>query len=228
MIVIKNRAVRNVLRFALPFVLIPATVLLGATVFDAKKHIFVSLCVAILTVLLFLSGFEQKNLGARRLVLVAVMIALSVVGRFIPFFKPVTALTIISAIYLGKESGFAVGALSALLSNFYFGQGPWTPFQMLAWGLIGLAAGALARPLKKSRVFLLFFGVISGLVFSLVMDLWTVLWYSNGLSGKLYAAAVVGSLGYTLLYAVSNFVFLLALAKPIGEKLERIKIKYGI
>ncbi len=228
MIVIKNRSVRNALRFSLPLLFIPAVVLLGATVFEAKKYIFVSLCVAVLSILLFIAGFEKKEIGTRRMVLVAVMIALSVVGRFIPFFKPVTALTVISAIYLGGEAGFAVGAFSALLSNFYFGHGPWTPFQMLAWGLIGLAAGALARPLKKSRMLLLIFGVVSGLLFSLVMDVWTVLWYNNGFETGLYLSAMIGALGHTALYAISNFLFLLLLAKPIGEKLERIKIKYGV
>ncbi len=228
MIVIKSRRVRNILRFSLPLLLIPAVVLLGATVFEAKRYIFVSICVAVLSILLFIAGFEKKEIGTRRMVLVAVMIALSVVGRFIPLFKPITAITIISAIYLGGEAGFAVGAFSALLSNFYFGQGPWTPFQMLAWGLIGLAAGTLAVPLKKSKIFLLIFGVVSGLAFSLVMDVWTVLWYSNGFDGELYLSAVLGALGHTALYAISNFLFLLLLAKPIGQKLERIKLKYGV
>lgn len=228
MIVIKSHRIRNILRFSLPLLLIPAVVLLGATVFEAKRYIFVSICVATLTILLFIAGFEKKEIGTRRMVLVAVMIALSVVGRFIPLFKPVTAITIISAMYLGGEAGFTVGAFSALMSNFYFGQGPWTPFQMLAWGLIGLAAGALAGPLKKSKIFLLIFGVVSGLAFSLIMDIWTVLWYSNGFDGELYLSAVLGALGHTALYAISNFLFLLLLAKPIGEKLGRIKLKYGV
>ena len=80
------------------------------------------------------------------------MVALSVTGRFIPFFKPVTALTVLTAVYLGGEAGFLCGALSAVISNFWFGQGPWTPFQMLAWGMIGLFAGLLASPLKRSRI----------------------------------------------------------------------------
>ena len=75
------------------------------------------------------------------MVIAAVITALCVVGRFIPFFKPIAALTIIAAVYLGGETGFMVGAMAALMSNFYFGQGPWTPFQMLAWGMIGLIAG---------------------------------------------------------------------------------------
>src|SRR5690625_7953059 len=79
------------------------------------------------------------------MVVFAVLIALSSISRVlfapIPVFKPVSAIVILTAIYFGAEAGFLVGALTALLSNIYFGQGPWTPFQMFAWGIIGLIAG---------------------------------------------------------------------------------------
>lgn len=228
MTVIKSRGVRKALKILLPFVIIPTAAVMGTLVFDEKKHLFVSLFIAILTIILFVIGFEKKEIGTRRTVIVSVMTALSVAGRFIPFFKPVTALTAITAIYLGGEAGFAVGAFSALISNFYFSQGPWTPFQMLAWGLIGLAAGALARPLKKSKIFLLIFGVISGVAFSLIMDVWTVLWYNDGFDTALYLSAIVTALPHTILYSISNFLFLFYLSKPFGDKLQRIKIKYGV
>ena len=228
MLTIQNKNVRTVLRFVVPFVLIPTVAILGTIVFDEKKHLFVSFFVAILSVLLFLTGFEKKATGTRRMVIVAVMIALCVVGRFIPFFKPITAITVITAIYLGGESGFLVGSLSALLSNFYFGQGPWTAFQMLAWGLIGLVAGFLSNPLRKSRAALLTYGVLSGVVFSLIMDIWTVLWYNDNFDLTLYLAALATALPHTALYSVSNFIFLWFMAKPFGDKMERIKNKYGI
>lgn len=228
MLSIKNRSLRRILGIVIPFVLIPASAVAGTLVFSEKRHILVSLFVAVLTVILFIAGFERKEIGTRRMVLVSVMIALSVAGRFIPIFKPVTAITIIAAVYLGPESGFAVGAFSALLSNFYFGQGPWTPFQMLAWGLIGWLAGAFSKPLKKNRALLIIFGVLSGVVFSAVMDVWTVLWYNNGFDFGLYLSSLIAALPHTALYSVSNFIFLLALSKPFGEKLERIRIKYGV
>ncbi|MBQ7335526.1 MAG: ECF transporter S component [Clostridia bacterium] len=228
MIVLKNKRLRNVLRVLIPAVLIPCTVIFGSVVFDEKQYAWTSLLVAVWSVLLFLAGVEKKVIGTRRTVIVAVMIALSVAGRFIPFFKPVTALTVIAAIYLGGEAGFLVGSFSALLSNFYFGQGPWTAFQMLAWGLVGLVAGLLSKPLQKSRAALLCYGVVSGVLFSLVMDIWTVLWYSDSLEWSLYAAAMVAAIPHTVLYAVSNFAFLWFMAKPFGEKLSRIKIKYGV
>lgn len=171
---------------------------------------------------------QQKRFKTRRNVLIAIMTALSVVGRLIPFFKPVTAMTIITGMYLGGKSGFLVGALSAFLSNFYFGQGPWTPYQMIAWGMIGVLAGCFAKLFKKFRLLLSLFAVLSGILFSLIMDIWTVLWYNKTFHLGLYLSAFVTSLPHTILYAISNVIFLWILAKPFGEKLERIKIKYGI
>jgi len=228
MIVIKNSKLRRFLKIVIPFVMIPLLVAVGAVFADGKRHLLISLGVAVLTLLLFATGFERKAVGSRRMVIAAVFVALCIAGRFIPLFKPVTALTVIAAVYLGGETGFAVGALSALLSNFYFGQGPWTPFQMLAWGAIGLVAGAFASPLKRNRMLLVIYGVASGILYSFIMDMWTVMWYNGSLDKGLYLSAVVAAVPHTVAYAISNVIFLWFLAKPFGDKLERIKIKYGI
>ncbi len=228
MIVIRNKQIRDVLRIVLPFIVMPGLVLLSALVFSGKQHLIVSIGMACMALIFFLTGFEKRKTGGRRMVIVSVMTALCIVGRFIPLFKPITALTIITAMYLGGEAGFLTGALSAALSNFYFGQGPWTPFQMLAWGFIGLIAGWMANPLKKHRVLLLIFGVVAGAAYSLVMDVWNVLWYGGGFDWTLYAASAATALPHTILYAVSNFAFLFFLAKPFGEKMARVKVKYGV
>ena len=160
------------------------------------------------------------------------MIALSVVGRFIfsplPGFKPVTAMTVLTAMYFGSDAGFMTGALTAVISNFYFGQGPWTPFQMFSWGIIGLLAGIFAEKLKKSKVFLSVFGALTGVLYSLLMDIWTVLWADGYFNFARYLAALVSSLQFTVIYAVSNVIFLLLLSKPTGKILQRVKTKYGI
>lgn len=228
MLVIRNSRLRNFLKILIPFVLIPILVFTGVIVFAEKRYLLVSFGVAILAIILFIAGFEKKMTGSRRMVIVSVMTAFCIVGRFIPFFKPITAITVITAIYLGGESGFLVGALAAVLSNFYFGQGPWTPFQMLAWGLIGLFAGYLSKWLKKSRGLLIAYGIMSGVVYSMVMDVWSVVWYNSSFEWGIYKASMITAIPHTVLYAVSNFIFLWFLAKPIGEKLERIRIKYGV
>lgn len=223
-----HKSLQSLLKWLIPFVLMPSLVVLSSFVFRQKFHLFISFAAAALAVLLFLTGFERKNVGTRRLVIVSVMTALCIAGRFIPFFKPVTAITVIAAVYLGRESGFLVGAMAALLSNFYFGQGPWTAFQMLSWGLIGWFAGALAQPLQKSRAFLLLYGVLSGIFYSLLMDVWTVLSLNGSFTFPHYLAAVATSMPHMVLYAAANFLFLWFLAKPFGDKLGRIRIKYGL
>lgn len=227
MIVIKSEPLRRVLKF-LVIALSVATVIIGGFVVSQKNYIYIAFVLTVLALILFITGFDKRKIGSRRMVITAIMIVLCVVGRFIPFFKPITAITVLSAMYLGSEAGFFVGALSAFISNFYFGQGPWTPFQMLAWGIIGFIAGIVNCSLKKSKVMLYAFGVLSGIAFSMIMDVWTVLWYSGGFNIKLYLAAIVSAAPVTLVYCVSNVIFLMLFAKPFGQKLERIKIKYGI
>ena len=228
MITIENAGVRRFIRFAFPFVIIPVFAFLGAAVFDNSKHLLISLGVAVMTLFVFISGYERKKTGTRRMVIASVLIALCVFGRFIPLFKPITAITIITGMYLGGETGFLVGSMSAVISNIFVGQGPWTAFQMLAWGLIGLIAGLAAEPLKKHRSLLLAYGAVSGIAYSFIMDIWTTLWYSGGFDSSVYLSALVTAIPYTVSYAVSNFIFLLLLAKPFGEKLERLHIKYGV
>ena len=228
MITIKNASVRNVLKIAIPFVLVPLVIITGLYLLKENNYIFISLAVSILSILLFISGFEKKKTGTRRLIIVAVMTALSVVGRFIPVFKPITALTVITAVYIGGEAGFLVGSMSALISNFWFGQGPWTPFQMFAWGMIGLVGGLLSKYLKNNKTLLIIYGVFSGIAYSLIMDFWAIMWNYEILSGESYLASIITAIPYTITYAVSNVIFFALLAKPFGEKLERVKLKYGV
>ena len=225
---IKSERLRRVIKVTVPYVLVPGLVALGIVVFHEKRYAFISLCIAVLAVVLFAAGFDKKKTGTRRLVIVSVMTALSIVGRFIPIFKPVTALTVLTGMYLGAESGFLTGSLTAVLSNFYFGQGPWTPFQMLAWGMIGFLAGLMCDLLKRSRLFLFLYGIFAGCIYSFIMDVWTVVWYNGAFDFRLYLAALASAVPYTVSYVLSNVVFLWVFAKPFGEKLERIRVKYGV
>ena len=204
----------------------------GAFIFKDKFYSWITLAAVLLACLPFFIRFEKKETDAKTLILISVMIALSVVGRFIfsplPGFKPVTAMTVLTAMYFGSDAGFMTGALTAVISNFYFGQGPWTPFQMFSWGIIGLLAGIFAKKLKKSKDFLSVFGALAGILYSLLMDIWTVLWADGYFNFARYLAALVSSLQFTVIYAVSNVIFLLLLSKPTGKILQRVKTKYGI
>lgn len=222
---------RKILKYSITIILIPALIIAGAFVFPQRSFTYISLFVIILACVPFFLSFEKKS-STRRIVLLAVMTALSVAGRFIfaplPFFKPVTAMVVIAGMYFGSEFGFLTGALSAVISNFYFGQGAWTPFQMFSWGIIGFVAGILSNPLIKSKVVLIIYAVFAGVVYSFLMDIWTVLWMDGAFNPARFIAAVGTALPVTLEYIVSNIVFLLILAPMFGKKIERLKTKYGI
>jgi len=210
---------------------IPLLIALGILL-GGKYYALISLLIAILSCVPFFVGFEKKETDTKRLIIIAVMVALSVAGRMIfaviPAFKPITAMVIVAAIYFDSEAGFMVGALTAVISNFYFGQGAWTPFQMFIWGIIGFVAGLISNRLKKNLFIVCIYGVIAGIVYSLFMDLWSVAWIDGGFNIARYGALVISSLPVMAVYAVSNVVFLLLLTKPLGRIFERLKTKYGI
>lgn len=214
--------------------LVPVTIWVGVTVFDDRKYLFIATVIVILTMIPFLLTFEKKKASNRYMVIIAVMTALSVAGRFlfaaIPGFKPVTAIVILTAVYFGAEASFLVGALTAFISNIYFGHGPWTPFQMFAWGMTGFIFGLpyIRGMLMKSKALLIISGLFAGVFFSLVMDIWTVISMDGMFNVTRYIAAISLSMPFMVTYAVSNVVFLLLTVKPVGDTLGRIKTKYGI
>ncbi|MCR5652319.1 MAG: ECF transporter S component [Ruminococcus sp.] len=218
--------------YVISLILIPIVILLGTATFGKQSYPAVSCAVALLACVPFFLTFEREK-NTRKIVFLAVMVALSVAGRFIfapvQFFKPVAAIVILAGMYFGAQFGFLTGALSAVVSDFYFGQGPWTPFQMFSWGLIGLLAGLLSSRLIRSKILLIIFGAFSGALFSLIMDVWTVLSLDGGeFNLSRFSAAVATSLPIIGIYVVSNIIFLLILSPLFGKKIERIKTKYGI
>ena len=231
--------IKTLLQYAILLAAIPAILYIGTALFGDRQYAFATMAVAILGCVPFFMAFERGKSSGRLLIIIAVMVAASTVGRLafimIPHFKPVTALVIITALYFGPQSGFATGALTAVISNFYFGQGPWTPFQMFAWGLTGLLAGLLA-PILRSRpgfrviplILLAIYGAFAGVLYSLLMDAWSTLWWDGYFNLSRYVANIITSLPVMASYAISNAVFLLILAVPLGAVLDRLKTKYGI
>lgn len=208
-------------------------IIFGIRLLADHKYNLVSVMIAFLACVPFYFAYEKREGSIRRMVMIAVMTAISVLGRLlfgpIPAFKPVTAIVILSGIYMGPEAGFLVGSLSALVSNIFFGQGPWTPFQMLTWGIIGLLSGLpVLRCLLRKRLPLAIWGLLTGIMYSGIMDIWTVLSLIDGFEFKRYLLALTTAIPYTITYMVSNVVFLMLTIRPIGEKLNRIQIKHGI
>ena len=224
---------RTVISFAVYLVLIPLVIFIGVKLFADRKYNLISILIAFLACVHFFIGFEKGKTGARELVVIAVMSAISVLGRLIfapiPGFKPVTAIVIITGIAYGMQAGFLTGTLSAIVSNIFYGQGPWTPFQMFVWGFLGLLAGLLFKcGQKPNAIWLIIIGTIGGVLFSVMMDIWSVLNIDGTWNWTRYLALLVSSLPFMAIYAVSNVIFLLLLTKPFLQKLNRVKDKYGL
>lgn len=214
---------------------IPTVVALGATVFRDKQYAFISLAVAVLACVAFFLCFERNQTSSAKLVLIAVLTALSVVGRLLfgalPGFKPVTAMVVLTAMYFGSEAGFLTGALTAVLSNFYFGQGPWTPFQMFSMGIIGFLAGVLFRKgwLRRSRGALAMFGgIVTFVIYGAIMNPVSALIYGAEMNWQTLLTYYITGFPMDCVHACATVIFLLLLAEPMLEKLDRIKVKYGL
>ncbi|MCR5623844.1 MAG: ECF transporter S component [Lachnospiraceae bacterium] len=136
---------RRIATFTALFILLPVVFTLSVILFKNENYILLSLIVLIIMMLPFFLVFELRNPRARDVVLIAIMTAITVVANVlcthtVPLHAG-TALVIITGISLGPEAGFLTGALSRLLCNVFDGQGPWTPWQMVAWGIMGLLGG---------------------------------------------------------------------------------------
>lgn len=230
---VRIRKIKLLVSLLIYLILIPIVMFVGIKLFKDRKYNIISMVIAVLACVPFFIGFEKGKSGARELVVIAVMSAISVIGRLIfapiPGFKPVAAIVIITGIAYGAQAGFVTGAMSAIVSNIFYGQGPWTPFQMFIWGLIGLISGLIFRRDKKPNIILLIIlGILGGVMFSLLMDIWTTLSIDGGFNLSRYLVYVVSSLPFMAIYAVSNVIFLVILTKPILTKLNRVKSKYNL
>ena len=201
---------------------------------DSVNYYIVSVVILIASMLPFFVSYEQKKVTARDITLTATLIALAVVSRaafyLIPQVKPIAAVVIVSAVCLGAHKGYIVGAFSAFVSNFIFGQGMWTPFQMVALGTVGLLAGLIFRWLKVNRYTLSVVGfVLATVVYGAIVDMSTVLSaYGNNVTLKgalsIYASGAV----FSLVFGGATAVFLFLFGMPFITKIERISKKYGL
>lgn len=227
---------RTMVASALILLFIPLTIFTGVFYLDNDYYSIVALLVLLECMLPFVLFFEGRKPKARELVTIAVLCAIGIAGRslffMLPQFKPVLALTIISGVALGGETGFLVGAVTMLTSNMLFSQGPWTPWQMFAMGIIGFLAGVLFKKgwLRRTRISLAVFGALSATaIYGGIMNTSSALMFSpQSINFKMLLAYYVTGLPMDLIHGFSTALFLLLVAEPMLEKLERIKAKYGL
>ena len=214
-------------------VLSAAAIAVETWLWSSRKYYLPSVIIILLAMLPFFARFEGRRPQVREIVLLAVMTAFAVAGRvafyWAPQFKPVCAIVILTAVAFNAEAGFITGAAAGLISNMFFGQGPWTPWQMFGFGLVGFFAGILFRDREVKTAPLLIYGFFSVLIiYGVLLDTGSLLMYSQEMSWKALLAMYASGFTFNLIHASGTVVFLLLLQKPVLSKLRRIKIKYGM
>lgn len=216
-----------------PVIVAVPLVLAMCALMQVEAAAALTLVVAAAAVLVLFAGFEASRPALRQVMPAAVLGALAAAGRIlfapIPDVKPVSAICILAGVVFGRRCGFMVGALAALVSNVFFGQGPWTPWQMYSWGLVGYLAGVLADAgAFKRRPAVLVYGFLSALMYGALMNGWYVIGYVHPVTPPAILAAYAAGFPLDCLHGASTVVFLLALYVPWKAKLERIRAKYAL
>ena len=213
--------------------LIPLTITFGNKL-PGRSYYLTSTMILLEIMLPFFLAFEGRKPQARELVVIAVLCALAIAGRVvipIPNFKATYAIIMLSAIAFGPESGFLIGAMTALVSNFFFGQGPHTPWQMMAYGIAGLVVGLAHQKnlLKRKPMHMAIFGAILIVVLiGPILDTCTVFLLQSNITAAGAAAQYAAGLPVNISQAIATFLVIRFLGEPLLEKLDRVKVQYGM
>lgn len=216
------------------FLLIPLTLLLG-TKLKGRAYYLISTLVVIEIMLPFFFRFESRRPQARELVILAVMAALAAVSRvvfaFSPYLKTITGIIMITGIAFGAEAGFLTGAVAAFASNFFFGQGPWTPWQMFAYGFGGFFAGLIFHKHKSWRKpwILAPFGFLTILLLvGPMLDSCTVFTVLTKFTKKNIMIIYGQGVPVNITHGIGAALTLFFVSRPLLSKLERLQTKYGM
>ena len=230
----RDAAMRRVLgALEVPALLAVPASMLACALGDVDFSAGLTLLVVLLSLLLLFGSYETSRPGLRQIMPSVVLAALAAAGRVLfapgPDVKPVSAIAIVAGVVLGRRQGFVVGALAALVSNFFFGQGAWTPWQMYAWGLVGHLAGALAdHGLLERRPVLMAYGFLSALIYGLVLNGWFVLGFVKPLTWQGALAAFAAGLPLDVVHGLATVGFLALIWLPWGRSIRRVVAKYGL
>ena len=207
------------------------------SMFGDRLYLIASVVLIVLAIVIFVRSFERKKPSTKDVVLLSVMISLAVVGRLVffmvPQFKPCAAIVIITGIMLGKQAGFLSGVMTAFISDMFFGMGPWTLWQMIGFGLIGLISAIIFNQerIEKmggfAKLILCTYGfLITFLLYGLLMDTATVFMVTDKPKLSTFIATYSAGIVFNMIHGISTFVFLYLMANPLSKKIKRILIKY--
>ena len=223
----------NLVTLLVCFLLIPATLYLGAQL-PCRSYYITGTLIIIELMIPFFMAFEGRKPQARELVVIAVMCAIAIAGRVaipIPNFKATFALIMLAGIAFGPEAGFMVGAITAFASNFFYGQGAYTPWQMFSYGAGGMLAGfcfAKGRLPQKPLVMAVFGFLATILWVGPLLDCSHIFLMVSVINWDSIIAAFVSGFPVNLSQAICTVLVMLLFARPLLDKLDRIKVKYGM
>lgn len=213
--------------------LLISVLLFGFLFVSSKHYILLSLLIMIASFTPFMYQFAKQKLTSRELVMLAILGSIAAVSRVpfasLPSVQPTTFVVIVAAIVLGPQSGFVIGALAAIVSNLFLGQGPWTPLQMYSWGMIGLIAGFLRNKwIMKNLIGRCIYGFIVGVLFGWVLNLWFVITFIGELNWEAILIYYSASFWFDLAHGLSNVFFILLFSNSWIKILTRFQTKYGL
>lgn len=214
--------------------LIMLLLLVGSIVFfHYRSYLLLSLLLLGCVMLPFFARFEVRDMSGREVVILAMLAAIAAVGRVpfagLPSVQPTSFVIMLAGLVFGVESGFIVGAVAAVASNVFLGQGPWTPWQMYAWGMLGMTAGWLRNSWWMQPVWgKCLFGFVWGYLFGWFMNMWIIVSNLESFSWEFFFGIYVSSLYFDLAHGLSNVFFILLFGASWLRILDRFKLKYGL
>lgn len=204
--------------------------------FINQNYYLISVLMILIAFVVFFFCYEKKKPQAREIVTLSIMSALAIAARaafvMVPFFKPMVGIIMITGMAFGPGAGFLTGAVSGFVSNFIFGQGPWTPWQMFAYGVGGALAGMLAKKKvmhEEKKILTAVLGyVIIQVIVGPILDVCSVFTMGNTMTKEFVLSIFMSGVIPNAIHGLATFLTLFFLCKPMMEKLNRMKIKYGM
>ncbi|MDR1068687.1 MAG: ECF transporter S component [Clostridiales Family XIII bacterium] len=227
---------KTFLKIAEPVMLaLVLVILIICAVLKFQNNALILAVIAFMSFVPFAVSFEKRRPKPAEIMPIVVLTAIAVVGRVImtpiPNFQPVSALVVFTGIFFGRRSGYLMGAFTALISDMMLGMGPWLPWQMYGWGVMGYFAGVLADrgAFGKGRTWAVFlYGIASSAFYGLMLDTWFIIGFVSDITPVTAAAAYAAGIAMNISHIISTVVFLSLTYVPWGRKIRRIKIKYDM
>jgi len=196
---------------------------------------FLSIMLVFFILAVLFAKFEESKISSKEVALIGVLAAITAASRIpfaaLPNIKPCTFLIICVGLVFGSLAGAMVGSMTAAVSNMFFGQGPWTPWEMMAWAMVGIIAGYIGKRYPEAGVRdVILLGVILGMAYNTLMDIssWIVFYRCDP---DLFIPTMIAGLPFGLLHIIGNVVFAIVLGKPVLKMFrrfqKRFKVTYG-